>query len=107
MALEDLSPSKSFSLNILSILIYTSLLVVPSYVAGWVSQHKGALLGFLVPFVACSVLVILAFSMRNPSLTATELIARWIEKATLPSIVGVVSGAAGQFHRVAYKKRQH
>jgi hypothetical protein len=99
MALED-SILENVWVKILSILISTSLLVAPSYLAGWISQRKGTLLGFLVPFVACSALVILVLLMRDTPFTATGLIARWIEKATLPSIVGAVSGAAGQFHRV-------
>ena len=104
MASCDSSISDNFWVRIFLILISTTLLVVPSYLSGWISQSKGTLLGFLVPFVACSILVIFVFLMLDTQFTVTALITRWIEKITIPSIVGMVSGAAGQLHRIAYNK---
>jgi hypothetical protein len=89
-------------IKIFSIIISIILLVSPSYIAGWMSNDKGTLLGFSVPFVACNLLMVSVLFMTNSQFTGATLIYKWIEKTSLPSIVGAVSGAAGQLHKTAY-----
>jgi hypothetical protein len=63
-------------------------------------------MGFVVGLVGCSLMFcIAAFSKVGSPFSFIEIFAKWFEKVTLSSIVGAVSGAAGQFHKSAYNKR--
>ena len=89
-----------------SIILSVAFIVVPSYISGWLSKDKGTLIGFLVGFVGCSLLFVIGvFSKVGPSFSCMEIFTKWFEKVTLSSIVGAVSGAAGQLHKFAYNKR--
>jgi hypothetical protein len=79
---------------------------VPSYISGWLSKDKGTIIGFLVGLVGCTLLFgIASFSKVASPFSFVEIFAKWFEKVTLSSIVGAVSGAAGQLHKSAYNKR--
>ena len=79
---------------------------MPSYISGWLSKDKGTLIGFLVGLVGCSLMFCIAsFSKVGYPFSFIDIFARWFEKVTLSSIVGAVSGAAGQLHKFAYNKR--
>ena len=89
-----------------SIILSAAFIVVPSYISGWLSKDKGTLIGFLVGLVGCSLLFCFTLFHKAASpFSFIEIFARWFEKVTLSSIVGAVSGAAGQLHKLAHNKR--
>lgn len=89
-----------------SIILSVVFIVVPSYISGWLSKDRGTLIGFLVGLVGCSLLFcITVFLKLEPPFSFIEIFVRWFEKVTLSSVVGAVSGAAGQLHKFAYNKR--
>lgn len=89
-----------------SIILSVLFIVVPGYISGWLSKDKGTLIGFLVGLVGCSLLFcITLFSKVALPFSFFEIFVKWFEKVTLSSIVGAVSGAAGQLHKFAYNKR--
>jgi hypothetical protein len=47
-----------------------------------------------------------AFSKVGDPFSFMELLATWFEKVTFSSIVGAVSGAAGQLHKSVYQAGQ-
>jgi hypothetical protein len=106
LALSDLTTSSNRLILFPSIILSVAFIVVPSYISGWLSKDKGTIIGFLVGLVGCSLMFcIAAFSRVAYPFSFIEMFARWFEKVTLSSIVGAVSGAAGQLHKSAYNKR--
>jgi hypothetical protein len=106
LALSDLATSGNRILLFPSIILSVVFIVVPSYISGWLSKDKGTMIGFLVGLVGCSLMFcIAAFSSVAYPFSSIEMFAKWFEKVTLSSIVGAVSGAAGQLHKSTYNKR--
>ena len=74
------------------------LLIIPGYLAGWFSLRRGTTTGFMVVFI-CHTVSFFSLSVKWTGYSfhySTFLI--WLETAILPSIVGAVSGAAGELH---------
>ena len=91
-----------------SIILSVVFIVGPSYISGWLSKDKGTLIGFLVGLAGSSLMFcIAAFLKVGDPFSFIQLFATWFEKVTFSSIVGAVSGAAGQLHKSAYNKRVH
>lgn len=89
-----------------SIILYVAFITVPSYISGWLSKDKGTLMGFIVGLIGCSLpFFITLFLKAETPFSYFEIFSRWFEKATLSSVVGAMSGAAGQLHKLAYNKR--
>jgi putative membrane protein (TIGR04086 family) len=89
-------------LRIPSIILYVLELVIPGYISGWLSKDKGTIMGFLLGFLGWSFLFI-AFHFYK--MADTGVFMMWLHRVILASSVGAVSGAAGQFHKILYKKR--
>ena len=106
LAVSDLTTSSNRLLLFPSIILSVAFIVVPSYISGWLSKDRGTLIGFLVGLIGCSLLFCIAlFNKVASPFSFIEIFAQWFEKVTLSSIVGAVSGAAGQLHKFAYNKR--
>ena len=65
------------------------------------------MIGFLVGLAGCSYPFIIAMALKeNGGFSLVDVVPRWIERALLASIVGAVSGAAGQLHQMAHARRR-
>ena len=84
-----------------------SIIIVPAYISGWISRDRGTIMGFLVGLIGSSYPFIIAIVIKEDAgFSIIEIVSRWFEKALLASVVGAVSGAAGQLHKMAYAKRR-
>ncbi len=102
----DQNGAKNILLFIPAFILETLLKVLPAYIAGWISQDKGTLIGVLVGFIAVTFGFIVSIIItKDLDLSYTELFIKWFNKALLLSIIGGVSGAAGQLHSSAYNMR--
>lgn len=89
-------------------LLFTLILsILPGYISGWITKDKGTLVGFLVGLIGWSIQfgVTMYFKGEINTLSFVETFTKWLEKAIYLSIIGAISGAAGQLHKLSYTKR--
>ena len=82
----------------ISNIISACILILPGYLSGWFSTHKGTLNGCIV-VLFCQIIKYFAFNVNLEGLEFDMyLLIMLFQQLVVPVSIGAVSGAAGQLH---------
>lgn len=95
------------SLLFFNLLFAIILSVVPGYISGWLTKDKGTLIGLFVGIIGFSIQFTVTIYLKGEvdTLSFAAIFTKWLEKAIYAAIIGAISGAAGQLHKLSYTKR--